>query len=99
MDVEKKLLSDGSFSPARTVSGEGGQFFNIFGMTSNFASELVWPPPHSIQELNVFEHQKHVVSRPGCAMWCFHRKNYRKFIKWDKATKLVMHPSDDGGTL
>ena len=44
MTSEKKLLSDGSFSPARTVSGEGGQFFDIFGMTSTFASELVWSP-------------------------------------------------------
>ena len=79
--VGKKLLSDGAFGPGRTVFGEGGQFFDIFGMTSNFASELVWSPWHSIQELNVFEHQKHVVSRPGCAMCCFHRKNYRKFIK------------------
>ena len=63
--VGKKLLSDGAFGPTRTVSGEGGQFFDIFGMTSTFASELVCPPTQSIQYLNVFGHQKHVVSRPG----------------------------------
>ena len=69
-DVEKKLLSVG----ARTASGERGQFSAIFRMACNFASELVCPPPHSIQELNVFGHQKHVASRPVSVLGVFTEK-------------------------
>ena len=43
---EKKLLSCGAFGPARTVSGEGGQFVDIFGMTSIL--QVSWyAHPHS----------------------------------------------------
>ena len=56
-------------------------------------------PPHSIQQFNVFGHQKHVASCPGSAIWYIHHKNWRKFIEWQKATKLVMHTSYVGRTL
>ena len=65
----------------------------------NFCKSVGMPTPQSIQELNVFGHQKHVASRPGVWYVVFSPKNYWNFIKWKKATKLVMHPSDDGGTL
>ena len=35
----------------------------------------------------------------GQCFRCFHRNNYRKFIKWQKTTKLVMQPNHDDTTL
>ena len=92
-------FSDRAFAPTRTVYVERGQFFWHLQNGLKFCMWVSMPTPTWNPKIDRISIQRARCVTSGQRFRCFDRKNYRKFIKWQEATKLVMHPSHDGTRL
>ena len=98
-DVEKKLLfGQGLCSYPNGLRRTRSIFWHLqTGL--KFCMWVSMPTPTRNPKIDRISIPRARCVTSGQCFRCFDQKNYKKFIKWQKATKLVMHPSHGGTTL